>query len=276
MVQLENIDFGYKGNRLLFNDLSLSTESGSIYGLLGKNGAGKTTLLKIISGLRKAHKGKTVVTGYNPSDRNLEFLEQIFFIPEELYLPSMQFKNYVSQFSGFYPAFDLPAFKGYLNSFDLDWDMHLGHLSFGQKKKFLLSFAMATGARLVLFDEPTNGLDIPSKSVFRKLAASAITVDRTFIISTHQVRDLSMLIDSVMLIDRGKILLNDKVSAIAEKFAFVTLPRNHGRTDLLYSEEQLEGIKAIILNNDKSETFVDLELLFNATANKTFLDNCSI
>ncbi len=276
MVKLENIDFGYNGNKLLFNNLSLTTEPGSIYGLLGKNGSGKTTLLKIIAGLREIHKGKIDVAGFNPFHRDTDFLEQIFFIPEELYLPSSPIKKYVSRFSGFYPAFDSSAFNGNLDSFDLSLDMHLGHLSYGQKKKFLLAFAMATGTRLVLFDEPTNGLDIPSKSVFRKLAASALNEDRTFIISTHQVRDLNTLIDGVLLIDRGNILLNDKVSAIAEKFAFITLQRNHGRKDVLYFEEHIEGIKAIILNNDKSDSFVDLELLFNATANKTFLDNCSI
>jgi len=273
MVQLENIDFGYNKNRLLFNNLSLSTEPGSIYGLLGKNGAGKTTLLKIVAGLRQIVTGKAVVSGYNPFERNYDFLEQIFFVPEELYLPSCSIKKYLSQYSCFYPAFQQSSFNEYLESFDLDINMHLGQMSYGQRKKFLLSFAMATGTKLVLFDEPTNGLDIPSKSVFRKLAASAITGDRTFIISTHQVRDLNSLIDSVILIDKGAVILNDKISTIAEKFSFVTLPRNHGRNDLLYFEEQIEGIKAIIHNKDQAETFVDIELLFNASANKTFLFN---
>jgi hypothetical protein len=85
-----------------------------------------------------------------------------------------------------------------------------------------------------------------------------------------------MLIDSVTFLDKGKILLNDPISAIAEKYAFLTLPRNHSRTDVLYFEDHLDGIKAIVLNNKNLETFVDLELLFNATTNKTFLASCNV
>jgi len=276
MIQIKNITFGYSRNKLLFSNLSLDIEPGSIYGLLGKNGAGKTTLLKIIAGLRNVHSGSTDVMGYAPSGRDLKYLEQIYFIPEDLYLPSFPIRKYVTQFSGFYPAFDYSAFYEYLDNFEMDADMQLGRISLGQKKKFILSFAIATGTKLILFDEPTNGLDIPSKSVFRKLAASAITSDRTFVISTHQVRELTMLIDSVTILDKGNILVNNKVSAIAEKYAFLTLPRNHGRPDILYSEDHIDGIKAIILNNEKLETFVDLELLFNATNHKSFIASCNI
>ncbi len=271
MVRLENIDFGYKKDKLLFNNLNLFAERGSIYGLLGKNGAGKTTLLKIITGIRQVQRGKAIILGHNPFDRSYDLLEQIFFVPEELYLPSCTGNKYVNQYAGFYPNFDKTAFVKNLDSFDIEVDMHLGRMSYGQKKKFLLSFAMASGTKLVLLDEPTNGLDIPSKSVFRKLCSSALSNERTFIISTHQVRDLNILIDSVILIEKGSVILNDRISAISEKFSFITLPRNHSRKDLLYFEEQLEGIKAIVKNNDNNETYVDMELLFNATCDKQFL-----
>jgi ABC-2 type transport system ATP-binding protein len=264
MVKLENIEFGYSRKKRLFNNLNLELESGSIHGLLGKNGAGKTTLLKILIGLRTSYTGKSNVLNFDPKLRDASFLEQIYFVPEDLYLPSISISSFIWQYSGFYPLFNDSDLKSYLESFELEQNAHLGQLSYGQKKKFLLSFAMATGAKLVLFDEPTNGLDIPSKSIFRKLAASAINENRSFIISTHQVRDLNLLIDSVMLVDKGKILLNDSINNIAQTYSFVTLPRKHNLENALYYEEHLEGIKAIVPFQDDMETGVDLEMLFNA------------
>lgn len=264
MIRLENISFGYVKKTLLFNGLSLNIQPGAINGLLGKNGAGKTTLLKIIAGLRQVNSGNCLVMGYNPFERNTEFYEQLYFVPEELYLPSVSIRGYVRQFAGFYPNFNHEALYNYIHSFDLTMDMHLGKLSYGQKKKFALSFAMASGTRLVIFDEPTNGLDIPSKSVFRKLAASAISDERAFLISTHQVRDLNKLIEGVLLLDKGQILLSSQVYEIASKYSFITLSRKYGEEDVLYSEEHIEGIKAIVPAREGIETDVDLELLFNA------------
>jgi ABC-2 type transport system ATP-binding protein len=152
-----------------------------------------------------------------------------------------------------------------MESFEIEIDMHLGRSSYGQRKKFMLAFAMASGARLVLFDEPTNGLDIPSKRVFRQLAASAITDNRCFIMSTHQVRDLNMLLDCVILLDKGKIMLNRSIYEISSAYSFITTPRGKTHDLAVYSEEHLEGVKAVIPNNGELETEVDMEMLFNAT-----------
>src|SRR6266568_1895536 len=110
MINLQQIDFGYQRNKLLFHNLTLEAETGSIYGLLGKNGAGKTSLLKIIAGLRKIQEGSATVLGTDPFDRKLECLEQFYFVPEELYLPSSPIKRYVKQYARFYPNFNKGAF----------------------------------------------------------------------------------------------------------------------------------------------------------------------
>lgn len=265
MISLENINFQYTTKKPLFNRLSLDIQADQIYGLLGKNGAGKTSLLKILSGLQIPQSGICKVLGYNPSDKKSSFLEQLFFVPDELYLPSISAKRYVKQYSKFYSAFDIDALYRYMDSFEIEIGMHFGRSSYGQRKKFVLAFALASGAKLVLFDEPTNGLDIPSKSVFRKLAASAIASDRCFIMSTHQVRDLNMLLDSVILLNKGKIMLNKSIYEISSAYSFITTPRGKADQSAVYSEEHLEGIKAIIPNNGEMETEVDMEMLFNAT-----------
>lgn len=265
MISLENINFQYTTKKTLFNQLSLNIKADQIYGLLGKNGAGKTSLLKILSGLQIPQSGVCKVLGYNPADKKSSFLEHLFFVPDELYLPSISAKRYVKQYSKFYSAFDLDALYRYMESFEIEIGMHFGRSSYGQRKKFVLAFALASGAKLVLFDEPTNGLDIPSKSVFRKLAASAISSDRCFIMSTHQVRDLNMLLDSVILLDKGKIMLNKSIYEISSAYSFITTPRGKADPLAVYSEDHLEGIKAIIPNNGEMETEVDMEMLFNAT-----------
>lgn len=264
MVKLDNISFAYSRKNQLISQLSLDIPAGSIHGLLGKNGAGKTTLLKLICGLRHAQLGKIDVQGYEPSKRSQEFNASYYFVPEEIYAPSISAALYLKLYSGYYPQFNKEMFLKYLQDFDLDMNMHLGKSSYGQKKKFLLSFAMATSTPLVLFDEPTNGLDIPSKSTFRKLAASAINENRCFIISTHQVRDLNLLLDSVIILNKGKILLNSSIFNIANRYSFINLKRNQPEDKLIYSEEHIEGIKAIVESDGETETGVDLEMLFNA------------
>lgn len=273
MIYLNNINFSYNAKKPLLQSLNLEATAGNIHGLLGKNGAGKTSLLKIIAGMRTPVSGNIKVLNFNPAQRTMAFNELCYFVPEELYTPSMSAKAYMKLYSGFYPLFSPENMTNYMENFDLDPDMHLGRSSYGQKKKFILSFAMASGAKLVLFDEPTNGLDIPSKSVFRKLAALAISDERCFIISTHQVRDLNLLLDSVILLHKGKILLNSSLCNIASQYAFVTLQRKHENKEALYIEEHIEGIKAILPASKSTETEVDLEMLFNAAISGKILFN---
>lgn len=264
MITLQNLHFSYKKKEPLFRNLNLDILSGNIYGLLGKNGAGKTSLLKIISGLRKIDNGTCNVIGHNPFNRDKAFLEQIFFVPEEIYVSNCSIKDYLKRYSGFYPYFSNSNLQDYLLSFELDNTMNLQQISYGQRKKFVIAFAMAAGTKLVLFDEPTNGLDIPSKSTFRKLIASAVTNEKTFIISTHQVRDLNMLIDNVILLDNGYIKLSNSIQQIAKKYKFVTISKEDTDNHIIHSEQHLEGFKAIIPNKSGIESAVDLELLFNA------------
>lgn len=263
MVELKNIKFGYKKNKPLFNDLNLNLAPGYIYGLLGKNGAGKSTLLKHLSGLLFPDTGQCMVLGYDSRQRDPEMLEDIFVIPEEFELPSISLKSFTKTNAVFYSKFDQNQLEVYLNEFELDKDGKLSEFSFGQKKKFLIAFGLATNARLMILDEPTNGLDIPSKSQFRKTVASALNEDRSIIISTHQVRDLENLIDNVVVLEKGKIIFNKSIEAISERLRFEHNLRDASEGDLLYAED-MAGRKAGILRNLlEHESRVDLELLFN-------------
>lgn len=269
MIEIENLSFGYKKKSLLFEQLDISLPSGNIYGLLGKNGAGKSTLLKLITGLLFPKQGKLEVVGFQPKHRYPQFLREIYLATEEFYLPPMRIEQFVKMYSPFYPRFSHEMFKGYLEEFKLPSKQKLSSLSYGQKKKFLLSFGLATDCKLLILDEPTNGLDIPSKSQFRKVVASAIHEERSFIISTHQIRDMENLIDPIIIMDEGKVVFFQNYEQISQKLAISRQPNLPDENSLVYAESVLGGYNVVTKNTGQEETNLSLELLFNAVVSNT-------
>jgi ABC-2 type transport system ATP-binding protein len=263
MIQIDNLTFSYSKKRLLFDQLNLNLPSGNIYGLLGKNGAGKSTLLKIIAGLLFPKQGNVNVEGFQPKDRYPQFLSEIFLVTEEFELPALTMECFVRINSPFYPRFNHTLFQEYITEFKIPREQKLLALSYGQKKNFLLSFGLATDCKLLILDEPTNGLDIPSKSLFRKLVANAIHDDRSFIISTHQVRDMENLIDPIIILDEGKIIFFQNSEQISQKISIsrqTEMPDNSA----VYYEAYLGGYTIVKENKSNEESKLNLELLFNA------------
>lgn len=263
MIQIHQLSFEYRRNKPLFNGLNLSLPAGNVFGLLGRNGAGKSTLLKIICGLLIPHQGKVNFMGYRPHDRQPEFLREIYLIGEEFELPAMKGSDFVSLYSSFYPRFNHELLQNCMSEFELPFHQKLTHLSYGQKKNFLLSFGLATDCKLLIMDEPTNGLDIPSKHVFRKVIANSVHEERSFIISTHQVKDIESLIDVVTILDEGKIIFSRSCEEISGKLSF---SRTEALPDhpVLYSASSLGGYQVVDFNKTGLETRMNMELLFNA------------
>lgn len=266
MVNIKNLIFGY-GKRKLFDNLDLSLRPGSISGLLGKNGAGKTTLLKLMAGLLFPHEGEIRIMEQNPADRTPYFLKELFFLPEEFDLPNLTPELYSKLYTPFYPAFDAEKYKNYLAEFDLPPGEKFKTLSFGQKKKFLLSFGFATGCRFMLLDEPTNGLDIPSKTQLRRVLASAVNDDNVIIISTHQVRDLENLIDPVIILDEGQIIFNHSTEEINHRLRVSIEPDPPESESILYMEKTFNGYLTVTENTTLEESNINLETLFSAVIN---------
>jgi ABC-2 type transport system ATP-binding protein len=263
MIQIKNINFSYSKNNTLINNLSLNVELGKIYGLFGKNGTGKTTLLKLMSGLLFPKAGECSIDNEKLSDRLPSTLKELFIVPEEFSLPPIKMSSYVNINAPFYPNFGYEKYAELRLQFELPEDKKLDTLSFGQKKKFLLAFALATNVKTLLLDEPTNGLDIPSKSQLRKAIASSVDENTSIVISTHQARDLENLIDTILILEDGEIILNGDYGKISENYSFEKVRTLDDVSDILYSEETLGGYK-IIRESKNSDTLLDLELLFNA------------
>ena len=262
MINIENLKFSYS-KKVVFNDITLNLERGKIYGLLGQNGVGKTTLLKLISGLIKLKEGKCDVLGYDPFKREPDFLSDIFFIPEDYIAPDLTVEKFASLRGSFYPKYDKVQFKNLLDEFEVDQRMSFNKLSFGQQKKALIAFALSLNTKILLMDEPSNGLDIPSKSQLRKVIAEVSDENRCIIISTHQVRDLENLIDPIIILDKDGVLLNESVEKISQRLKF-SLNSNH-KESALHCEGVPGGYIVVEHNRENIESRVNIEALFNAT-----------
>jgi ABC-2 type transport system ATP-binding protein len=267
MVTIDALTFGY-GRGVLFTDLALTLAPGNIYGLLGVNGAGKSTLLKLIAGLLFAERGVVRTLGRDPAPRPPSLLVDLFVLAEDAQAPSMHARDFVRTRAPFYPHFDRELFERYLRELELADVGNLAALSHGQQKKFLLAFGLASQAKLMLLDEPTNGLDIPSKSSLRRVIAEAVSPERLFVISTHQVRDLGTLMDPIVILHQGRVLLNSTVAALGTQLHMTqqSSPPPVDAPGLLFSEPAVGGFWSVWRGGGEGP--LDLEVLFNAVVAK--------
>lgn len=268
MIEVNNISFRYPGTKHnVFSNFSMSLEANNIYGLLGKNGTGKSTLLYLISGLLRPANGEVKVDGRLATDRLSEMLKDMFIVPEEFNLPAVTLDTYVKINKPFYPNFSQEVLESCLKDFELPQTLKLNELSMGQKKKVYMSFALAAGTKYLFMDEPTNGLDIPSKTQFRRVIANNMSDERTLIISTHQVHDVETLLDHILILSESEMLLNSSVSNICEHFSFEYRQPQEMDDTVIYAEPTLQGNAVIAKRGENDdETQMNLELLFNAVA----------
>ena len=264
MLKVEEMAFSYRHNEYLLNKINFEITPGGVYGLLGKNGSGKSTLLYLMTGLMFPHIGTVTIDGIPAGKRLPRTMQNIYLLPEEYDLPAVSIERYVKNNAPFYPMFNREQFDNFLQIFELPQVKDLSQYSMGQKKKFLVSFALATNTPLLFMDEPTNGLDIPSKSQFRKAIALGMSDERSIIISTHQVRDLESMIDRVLVLHDNSIMLNESVMRIADRMEFVRTTSKEDLQGCIYSTFTPQGFVGVRPNVDGVDSLVDLEVLFNS------------
>lgn len=266
MIQVNDLTFSYPGNKhRVFEGLTLQLSESRIYGLLGKNGMGKSTLLYLIAGLLKPKKGSILIDGLTASRRYPQMLQELYLVPEEYDLPDMPLASYTRIHEDFYPRFSRETLKKCLADFEMPTEVDMKQLSMGQKKKVYMSFALATGCHLLLMDEPTNGLDIPSKTLFRKVVAGNMAEDSSLIISTHQVHDIEQLLDHILIMNNSELLLNASSEEVTKQYTFSLRQASEMDDQVLYAEPSLQGNAAIAKRQEgDNETTINLELLFNA------------
>ena len=262
MIEIKDLSFSYKKTPV-FSDINLNFPQGGIYGLLGENGVGKTTLLKIICGLLRPTQGTSTVNGQTSHERLPEMLQRIVFLPDEVQLPDNSTpQRYVDELAPFYPTFSQGSFLHLMQELEVEPNRKFKEMSFGQQKKSLIAASLALGTDYILLDEPTNGLDIPSKSQFRSILSKIADEGKTIIISTHQVKDVENLIDPIVILSHNAVLLDASVQRIQEKLFFEY--GGEERKDALYSEMLPGGYMNVIPNQNGEESQINIEALFNA------------
>lgn len=261
MIKTEKLTFGYKARRKVLDDITLELGEGHIHGLLGCNGIGKTTLLKLICGIMRPTSGEVRVDGVDPMTRQPEMFADMMIIPEEFDLPNLSLERYAAMMRPFYPRFDHGSMRRYAEELKVNTQDRLHNMSMGQRKKAYIAFALACNVRMLLMDEPTNGLDIPSKSIFRRLLASYVDESRMVVISTHQVADVESLLDNIVILDTEGVALVATTAEICNKLKF---GRATESDNVLYKEMTIAGDMAVMENREGEETQLNIELLFNA------------
>ena len=260
MIKIENLGFSY-GDNVVLKNITMTLEEGRIYGLLGENGVGKTTLLTLLCGLKQPKAGEITIDGHTPYKREPSFLSDKYYLSDEVSAINMRAEEYAKSYGKFWDKFDMGKFLEIMEIFENDASQKMNRMSFGQLKKTYISFALACNCRYIFMDEPTNGLDIPSKAQFRKAVTKYTSEDSTLLISTHQVRDLENIIDPIIILDRQDVLLNASIREIAEKLTFDY--SNERNPNALYSEMTPGGCVQVYPNTGSEESKVNIEALFN-------------
>ena len=260
MITIKDLGFAY-GDKAVLKNISMDLEEGRIYGLLGENGVGKTTLLTLLCGLKKPQLGSIDTDGKNPYDREPSLLSNQYYLSDEVPAMNMKASDYAKNYGKFWEGFDMDKFMEVMAVLENDPQQKMTHMSFGQLKKTYIAFALACNTKYLFMDEPTNGLDIPSKAQFRKAVMKYTREDSVILISTHQVRDLENIIDPIIILDKKDVLLNATVQEINEKLYFDYT--NEKSADCLYSEMIPGGCIQVKMNLTGEESKVNIEALFN-------------
>ena len=269
MIEINDLSFSY-GRNVVLQGITLNMLPGRIYGLLGENGVGKTTLLTLMCGLKTPQAGTVRVDGADPYRREPDTLADQFYLADEVAASGSKAMDWANTNGVFWPHYSEDNFKALMEEFNVQLDQKMKTMSAGQLKKTHIAFALATGARHIFMDEPTNGLDIPGKTQFRSAIMRFTPEDSTIVISTHQVRDLENLIDPIIILDRQDVLLNASIEDICSKLYFDY--GNELHPDALFTEQIPGGFIQVYPNSTGAESKVNIEVLFNAVAqNKCFI-----
>lgn len=260
MIEIHNLAFSY-GKISVLRNITMRLEEGRIYGLLGENGVGKTTLLHLLCGLRPTKEGSILIDGRRPDRRQPSLLQNLYYLPDELEATSLNGIDYARAHGRFWPAFDMQKFININRAFENDANQRMDRMSTGQLKKVYIAFCLACNTKYLLMDEPTNGLDIPSKAQFRSAILHYTSDDSTIIITTHQVRDLENVVNPIIILDRQNVLLNASLDRIAQLLYFDYSGIPH--PDALYSEILPTNSIQVYPNTKNIESKVNIEALFN-------------
>lgn len=204
------------GDLLAVDRLDWSVPAGSICGMLGPNGAGKTTTLKILLGMNHPTSGKALVHGFDTATQSIEILKNSAFVPEDKILyDKMTVENFLRFYGSFFPDWSQSSAENFVSKWNIPFGTRMNTLSKGNRTKLLLAAALSRKSSLLIFDEPTEGLDPAGiEEVLSSIAAYAAEANRTILIATHRLDEVERICDRIAIMNHGRILMNGDLDDI--------------------------------------------------------------
>ncbi|MFT5999393.1 MAG: ABC-2 type transport system ATP-binding protein [Neolewinella sp.] len=263
IIEANNLNHSY-GSLEVLDGVSFTIQQAGITGLCAPNGEGKTTLLKLIAGLQFPTSGTIAALGQTPRDRPLDLLQRLYFLPSEPYFPKWSPQRIAKYYASFYPNFNHELFEETLQAFRVEANKPLNRVSFGQKRRAQLAFALATRTQILLLDEPTIGLDIQGKDQFRRSLIAGTEAGQTIIIATHLLSEIEPVLDHVLLLNGGRIDAHLAIDVAQRFYSFnlSTQPLPYG--DKGYARRVPGGWLTVHTDGRPGTAAFDLETLYLA------------
>ncbi len=226
------------------DSVSLTVRRGAVYALLGRNGAGKTSLIRCLLGQRKAQAGSVTLLGEDPWKARTKLMARIGVVPEEPDAPPGMTANQLETFcSKLYATWDGRGVRDRLERFHVPSNLSFGRLSKGQKGQLMLALAMGPLPDLLVMDDPTLGLDaVARKSFFEELVGELADRDTTVFLTSHDLAGVEGIADHVGIMNEGRLLLDESMESIKNRFRVVTFGRNGQGGD---SDRALEAMRPL-------------------------------
>lgn len=244
MLKMEHVTKQYDGFSL---DCSMEVKKGAITGLVGQNGAGKSTSFKAILGLIRVDGGSISLMGKDVTEFTPKDKEKIGVVLSDSGVSGqLTIRDTAAFLAGFYPKFYTQAFLEECSSFHLPLNKKVKELSTGMRAKLKLLIAMSHGAKFLILDEPTVGLDVVAREEILDILRKFMEEDenRSILISSHISSDLEGLCDDLYMIHEGKILLHEETDRLLENYALLKV-----------GEDQFRGLEKEYLLRKKKEAF---------------------
>lgn len=204
-------------------NLNLNIKKGAITGLIGANGAGKSTLIKTIMRCQRASGGKILYNGKQFAGNEVEILSSVACVFDDIIFSQYaKPKRLVKIYAALYPNFDMEKYVQLTTKFSLPQNLRVGKYSFGMKKKLSFVIALCIGAQLLILDEPTSGIDPYDRNELMTLIQEyMIDEEHTVLFSTHITEDLDKIADYIVMLDRGRVILDEDKESLTQNYRLV-------------------------------------------------------
>ena len=271
MIEVRNVLKEFDGFRAL-DDLNMTVPTGSVYGLVGPNGAGKSTIIRHLTGIYRQDAGEILVDGA-PVFENPGVKSRIAYIPDDIfYYANASIREMMDFYRSIYPHFDAERFKKLADVFGLDPKRQMRRLSKGMQKQAAFWIAVSLRPEILILDEPVDGLDpVMRRQIWSIIMADVAENGTTVLVSSHNLRELEDVCDSVGIMNKGKIMIERSLDELQENIVKIQLALPDGESlpeglDILH-KSNTGRLQSLIMHGTQEEITEKLQ-----SAHPLFID----